>query len=139
MNAASTPVVLIDNPPLVRALVTLALVAVALYGLYEVRRWARPPLHGSLSPLQKRLRTAGLVLLILSLSLWLAGTYQPTPRTKPALLRSLVYWSATVLCAVPIVPLALLDSRENLRRLQAERRRLLQETLSVTGETPRDA
>ena len=138
MNPASS-VVLIDNPPLVRALVTLALVAVALYGLYEIRRWARPTAQGLLSLRQKRLRTAGLVLLILSLSLWLAGTYLPTPRTKPALLRSLIYWSATVLCALPIVPLALLDSRENLRRLQQERRRLVQETLSVPEEAPRDA
>ncbi len=120
------------------ALLTLALLAVAGYGAWEVRRWRTADGPDLISPRQRRLRVWGLLFLLLTLGLWLFGTTQPIPRHGPktraereAALRFVGYWTVTSLCALPLIPLALLDSRENLRRLADERRRLLQETLGV--------
>lgn len=110
-----------------RGLLLLALLASAAYGLYEIRRWGAPTTHDLISPRQKRLRAWGLFLLLVALALWLNGTFLPVPRTRLALLHSLIYWIVTALCALPLIPLALLDARENLLRLIEGRQRLAQE------------
>jgi hypothetical protein len=120
---------------ILRALLVLALVIVAGYGLWEIRRW-RTPAGDLVSPRQRRIRSWGLFFSLLTLGLWLGGVGLPTPRQKPATraereadLRYIGYWTFTALAALPLIPLALLDSRENLRRYADERRKLFQETL----------
>lgn len=117
---------------LLRAVLILALVAVVLYGRWEVRRWSQPELHDVITPKQKKLRFWGLCVLLCVLGLWLGGTYLPTPHPgdKRALIGWIQYWMLTVLAALPLIPLALLDWRENLRLLADNRRRLFQETLA---------
>ncbi len=116
---------------LLRAALVLALVAAALYGAWEVRRWSLPETQGLITPKQKRLRVWGLFFLLSVLGLWLGGTYLPTPHSgdKRALIRWIQYWMLTVVSALPLVPLALLDWRENLWLLAENRRKLFQETL----------
>lgn len=117
---------------LLRAALTLALVAAIVYGAWEIRRWRTPAGQESVTPRQRRIRGWGLFFLLAVLGLWLGGTYRPVPppltrastrAEKEAALRFLAYWTLTVCCAVPLVPLALLDTRENLRRLAEERKR----------------
>ena len=116
---------------LLRAVLILALAAAALYGVWEVRRWGLPETQGTITPKQKRLRAWGLFFLLGVLGLWLGGTYLPTPHPgdKRALIGWIQYWMLTVLASLPLIPLALLDWRENLRLLAENRRRLFQETL----------
>ncbi len=114
---------------LLRAVLVLALLAAALYGVWEVRRWALPETQGLITPKQKKLRVWGLFFLLSVLGLWLGGTYLPTPHDKKALIGWIQYWMLTVVAALPLIPLALLDWRENLRLLAENRRRLFQETL----------
>ena len=123
---------------MLRALLIVALLAVAGYGTWEVRRWQTPAGRDLVSPRQHRLRGWGLFFLLLTLSLWLGGTTLPLPSHdtqtragREAALRFIGYWTVTALAALPLIPLALLDSRENLRRLAEERRKLLQDTLGV--------
>lgn len=123
---------------MLRAALIVALLAVAVYGGWEMRRWKTMPDANFISPKQYRLRIYGLFFIVLSLGLWLGGTYLPNPPRHPKsrndreiALRYIGYWTLTVLAAVPLVPLALLDSRENLLRLAEERRKLLYETLSA--------
>ena len=117
-----------------RALLVLALAAAAGYGLWEVRRWSALD-EGLITPKQKRLRVWGLFFLLGTLGLWLGGTYLPTPHPgntsedKRALIGWIQYWMLTVVAALPLVPLALLEWRENLLLLAENRRRLFQETL----------
>lgn len=130
---------------ILRALLILALLAVSCYGAWEVRRWRTPDSRALISPRQRRLRIWGLFFLLLTLGLWLGGTRLPTPKhgartraAREAALRYIGYWTVTSLAALPLIPLALLDSRENLRRLSDERRNLLQETLgSDLDDAPR--
>lgn len=103
-----------------------------------MRRWKTSPDASFISPKQYRLRICGLFFILLALGLWLGGTYLPNPPRHPKsrvdreiALRYIGYWTVTVLAAVPLVPLALLDSRENLLRLAEERRRLIRETLAA--------
>ena len=120
---------------LLRAALVLALVAAALYGVWEVRRWSLPETQGLITPKQKRLRVWGLFFLLSVLGLWLGGTYLPTPHPgntsedKRVLIGWIQYWMLTVVAALPLVPLALLDWRENLLLLAENRRKLFQETL----------
>ena len=114
---------------LLRAALILALLAAALYGVWEVRRWALPETAGLITPKQKRLRVWGLFFLLCVLGLWLGGTYLPTPHNKRALIGWIQYWMLTVVASLPLIPLALLDWRENLRLLAERRRLLFQETL----------
>jgi hypothetical protein len=116
---------------LLRAVLVLALAAAALYGVWEVRRWSLPGTVGLITPKQKVLRVWGLFFLLSVLGLWLGGTYLPTPHPgdKRALIGWIQYWMLTVVAALPLIPLALLDWRENLRLLAENRRRLFQETL----------
>ena len=113
-----------------RALLALAFIAAAGYGVWEVRRWSTLG-EISITPKQKRLRIWGLFFLLGVLGLWLGGTYLPTPHhgDKRALIGWIQYWMLTVVAALPLVPLALLDWRENLLLLAENRRRLFQETL----------
>lgn len=126
-----------------QTLLVLLLFAALAYGVYEIRRWQTPDGRASLSPRQRTLRLWGLFFLIASLGLWLGGTYRPKPhmpaRTRverQALVDDLAYWMLTSLAALPLVPLALLDSRENLSRLAAERKQLRRETLAGLPPVP---
>ncbi len=114
---------------LLRAALVLALLAAILYGIWEVRRWASPETLGLITPKQKRLRAWGLLFLLCVLGLWLGGTYLPTPHSKRALIGWIQYWMLTVVASLPLIPLALLDWRENLRLLAENRHKLFQETL----------
>lgn len=126
-----------------RAILWLALPAVMLFGVWEVRRWRSALGRELINARQRRLRAWGLVFLLLTLGLWLRGTYLPVPhpvsRTsspaeKQAALRYAGYLTLTVLCALPLFPLALLDTRENLRRLQAERSKLAEERTELVQD-----
>ena len=116
---------------LLRAALVLALLAVAGYGVWEVRRWSLPESLTLITPKQKKLRVWGLFFLLGVLGLWLGGTYLPTPHPgdKRALIGWIQYWMLTVTASLPLVPLALLDWRENLLLMAENRRKLLQETI----------
>jgi hypothetical protein len=132
---------------LLRDALVLGLLLAAAFGVWEVRRWSLPGGGGTegaglISPRQRVLRAWGLFFLIASLGLWLGGTYLATPRPGDtrALIRWIQYWILTTLAALPLIPLALLDWRENLRQLTESRRRLYQETLAPLARThPDDA
>jgi hypothetical protein len=126
---------------ILRPILVLMLLAVAGFGTWEVRRWRTSAWRDLISPRQHRLRAWGLFLLLLTLALWLGGTWLPNPprhpRTRPereAALRYIGYWTVTAFCAVPLVPLALLDTRENLRRLSRERMQLSRERSQFARE-----
>ena len=119
---------------LLRAALVLALIAVAGFGVWEVRRWSLPEFRDVISPKQRRLRLWGLFFLLAVLGLWLGGTSLPTPHTRQALIGWIQYWMLTVLAALPLIPLALLDWRENLRLLEANRKKLVQETLGPLAQ-----
>jgi len=124
---------------ILRAALLTALIAVAAYGVWEVRRWSSPVGLEIISPRQRQLRGWGLFFLLAVLSFWLGGTYLPTPHTKQALIHWLQYWIVTVFLSLPLIPLALLDWRENIRHLAESRRKLFDETLGPlagTGEKP---
>ena len=116
---------------LLRAVLALALAAAFVYGVWEVRRWFLPETRGLLTPKQRPLRAWGLFFLLASLGLWLGGTFLPLPHPgdKRALIGWIQYWMLTTVSALPLIPLALLDWRENLRHLAEDRRKLFQETL----------
>ena len=121
---------------LLRVLLMLALLAAAGYGLWEIRRWSLPETEGLISPKQKKLRAWGLFFLLGVLGLWLGGTYLPTPHPgdKRALVHWGLYYMLTIVASLPLVPLALLDWRENLLRLAENRRKLLQETVGSLSQ-----
>ena len=120
----------------VRLLLALVLLAALAFGVWEVRRWGTPE-GRLLSPRQRTLRAWGLFFLLLCLGLCLCGAYHP-PHTRRALIAWIQYWMLTTLSALPLIPLALLDWRENLHRLAASRRTLFQETLAPLVDTPPD-
>ena len=126
-----------------RAALVLALLAAGGFGVWEVRRWFTPEGRDSLSARQRLLRLWGLFFLLATLGLWLGGTFLPTPHTPKALIGWIQYWMLTVLAAVPLIPLALLDRRENLRHLAESRRQLAALRQSLLRETfgarPEDA
>lgn len=122
----------------VRAALVLALLAAVGFGVWEVRRWLTPEGRDSISPRQRLLRLWGLFFLLAVLGLWLGGTFLPVPHTRKALIGWVQYWLLTVSASLPLIPLALLDRRENLRhlaesrrQLAALRRTLLQDTLTA--------
>ena len=124
---------------LLRAALIFALAAAVVYGVWEVRRWSLP--QTLITPKQKTLRLWGLFFLLSVLGLWLGGTYLPTPHAgdkvanKRALIGWIQYWMLTVIVSLPLIPLALLDWRENLRLLAENRRKLFEETIGPL--TPR--
>ncbi|MBV9851744.1 MAG: hypothetical protein JO250_18905 [Armatimonadetes bacterium] len=109
---------------LIQTALILGLLAAAAYGVWEVRRWGTPAGREQVSPRQCRIRAWGLFFLLAALALWLGGTYLPVPHTRRALARYIAYWMLVALAALPLIPLALLDARENLRRAREDRRRL---------------
>ena len=114
---------------LLRLALILALLSTVAYGTWEIRRWSTPFGLELISTRQRYLRLWGLFLILAVLGLWLGGTYLPTPHSKLALIHWLQYWILTVCLALPLIPLALLDWRENIRHLAESRRKLFQETL----------
>lgn len=130
---------------LLRAALVVALVAAAAYGVWEARRWSMPALRDLISPKQRSLRAWGLFFLLTVLGLWLYGSYLPDPIkgitvvAKKSQIAWLQYWMVTVLAALPLVPLALLDWRENLRHLAESRKKLFHETLGPLAGSPSDA
>lgn len=129
-------------PPglLTRPLLILALLAAALYGLWEVRRWPTPTGLEVISPKQRVLRAWGLFFLLAALGLCLGWTYLPLPHSRRALIRYAQYIILICLSVLPLVPLALLDWRENIRHLASSRKKLFEETLgSLAGKGSSDS
>ena len=131
---------------IVRAALVLALLAAGGFGLWEVRRWFTPEGRDSISHKQRLLRLWGLFFLLAVLGLWLGGTFLPTPHTPKALIGWIEYWMLTVLASLPLIPLALLDRRENLRHLAessrhlaALRQTLIQEALATRLQEDADS
>lgn len=122
-------------PPLRVALVALLLSAAA-YGVWEVRRWGTAAGRESLSARQRTLRVWGLFFLMLALGLCLGWTFLPRPQTRQALIGYAQYILLICLAVLPLVPLALMDWRENIRRLAESRRALLAEALSRSPDPP---
>jgi len=126
---------------LIRTVLYLALFAVAGFGVWEVRRWSAPEFADLISPKQRRIRAWGLFFLLLVFGLWLGGTYQPLPHKgvtladKKSQIAWLQYWMLTICASLPLIPLALLDWRENLRHLSESRKRLFQETIGPLVQT----
>ena len=119
----------------VRAALVLALLAAAGFGVWEVRRWFTPDGRDSISHKQRLLRLWGLFFLLAVLGLWLGGTFLPTPHTPKALIGWIEYWLLTVSASLPLIPLALLDRRENLRHLAEASRQLRALRQSLVRET----
>ena len=118
-----------------RPLLIFALLAVLAYGVWEVHRWSTPTGLEVISPKQRVLRAWGLFFLLAALGLCLGWTYIPIPHTRRALIRYAQYIILICLSVLPLVPLALLDWRENIRHLAASRRKLFEETLgSMAGQ-----
>ncbi|MCW3062270.1 MAG: hypothetical protein JWQ02_4091 [Capsulimonas sp.] len=128
-----------------RILLCIGLVAAASYGVYEIRFWRTSEGREMITPRQRRLRSIGLFLLLAAMGLWLGGTYLAIPhkqgkvatRTeRAAALRYLAYWTLTALTALPLIPIALMDARANIKQVQgdvleiAEERRRLKEEAS---------
>ena len=118
-----------------RAVLSLALLAAAGFGVWEVRRWFTPEGRDSISHRQRLLRLWGLFFLLATLGLWLGGTFLPVPHTPKALIGWVQYWLLTVSASLPLIPLALLDRRENLRHLAESRRQLAALRQSLIRET----
>ncbi len=117
------------------ALIVL-LLAAAAYGVWEVRRWATPLGQETVSARQRSLRVWGLFFLLLALGLCLGWTYLPKPHTRQALIGYAQYIILICLSVLPLLPLALLDSRENLRRMAQSRRELLTQALGHDADPP---
>lgn len=118
-----------------RIVLALGLVAVAAYGLWEVRRWGTPSGKETVSLRQRGYRSGGLILLLLILALWLHGTYLSTPHTPQATEQALLYWCSIAFLCLPLLALALLDARENIHRALQERRRLRETLFSRSGRS----
>lgn len=119
---------------LFRAALVLALMAAAGFGVWEVRRWSVPKLRELISPKQRRLRLWGLFLLLTALGLCVGWTYLPQPHTRQELIRYAQYILLICFVTLPLIPLALLDWRENLRHLTETRKKLVQETLGSLAQ-----
>lgn len=122
----------------VRAALVLALLAAAGFGVWEVRRWSTPEGRDSLSPKQRLLRLWGLFFLLATLGLCLGWTYLPVPHTRRQLVGYAQYIILICFAVLPLIPLALLDWRENLRHLAASRKKLFQETLGSLPQSGAD-
>ncbi len=114
-----------------QAVLVIALLAVTAYGAWEVRRWGTTAGREQVSPRQRRIRAWGFAFLMAALALWLRGTALPLPppHHAHAAARYIAYWMAIALLVLPLIPLALLDARENLRRALSERESLRREML----------
>ena len=101
----------------------LLLTGAVCFAVVEIRKWVVTP--ELISAKQRKIRAAGFVLLLVSLGLWLHGTYIPAPPThqkpltreaKEAAAYWLGYWGIICLTLLPGPILALLDERENHRQ-----------------------
>ena len=114
---------------LFRTVLVLALLLAAGFGVWEVRRWSTPEGRDLISPKQRLLRLWGLFFLLAALGLCLGWTYLPIPHTRRELVGDAQYIILICLAVLPLIPLALLDWRENIRHLAASRKKLFQETI----------
>jgi len=138
------------------AAMRLSLIAVALllvaYAFYEFRLWRTRGAELSISPRQRRIRVIGFVLLLIAIGLWYRGTYLAVPHFLPGMDKRLFkeqaanylgYWMVTFIVLLPLIPLALLDTRENVLQVIAERRQIREDAFGrVAGmavEAPVDA
>lgn len=114
---------------LLRASLVLVLLVVASYGVWETRRWATPEGRDLITAKQRCLRLWGLFFLLAAFGLCLGWTYIPKPQTRRELIGYAQYIMLICIAVLPLVPLALLDWRENLRHLAESRKELVLETL----------
>ena len=130
-----------------RWVLAIVLFVLSVYGVWEVRRWGTPLGRETISPKQRVYRVWGLLSLLLCLGLMLGATYFHLPHTHSvrAALPYMAYLTLTVISWVPLIPLALLDSRENLRltlearqKIGAERRALASFAREVLREEEPD-
>jgi hypothetical protein len=130
---------------IIRTLLAVAIVGILLYGVYELRFWGTPLGRSIVSRRQRGIRGLGLVLLLAGLGMWFHGTYIPVPQPKPgvhhsvalrrAALHYVQYWTLTFCVMLPLIPLAILDTRENLRKAIAEREKLREDRLNLASLT----
>jgi len=121
-----------------RAALVLVLIAAAAYGAWEIHRWFTPEGRDVVSPKQRMLRLWSLFFLLATLGLCLGWTYLPKPQTRRELIGYAQYIMLICLAVLPLIPLALLDWRENLRQIAASRKKLLQETLGSLSQKNAD-
>ena len=126
-----------------RIVLMAVILAVSAYGIYEIRTWSNDTDRSLVSHTQRRIRSIGLLLILTALALWIYGTYIPIPHvnganTPPAVREAaklyVGYWMFTLMMTVPLVPLAILDTRENLRRAADERKRIFRETILLIDD-----
>ncbi len=122
-----------------RAALVLALLAALGLGVWEVRRWFTPESRDLISAKQRLLRLWGLFFLLAALGLCLGWTYLPIPHTRRQLVGYAQYIILICLAVLPLIPLALLDWRENIRHLAASRKKLFQETIGPLSQEDADA
>lgn len=134
----------------IRNILVLILLVVTAWGACQVSLWNMPRQRRNFSKTQKRLRSIGLICLLGCLSLAIYGTFIPTPVVtahKPnhsetmAIIRYFAYWSVTTLLIIPLIPLAILDSRDNLRQLALDAQELAEERrrlLALQNRKPSD-
>lgn len=117
----------------IRYLLLIGLIAAVAFGYREVRSWSVPTVLSVVSPRQRSLRLTGLFCLICLLGFGLGGTFLTLPQTAghahdprvlKAVLSYLGYWLLTSLFFLPLVPIALADTRENVTRLNSDLLRL---------------
>jgi|GEM_PF-1083443 len=127
----------------IRALLAVAVIAVAAYGVFEVRFWSSKLGQSMISGRQRRIRGIGLILLFFGLCFWFRGTFIPIPHPTPGIrhrsdreqaLNYIGYWTFTFCLMLPLIPLAILDTRENLRKAAEERKQLMQESFKLQAE-----
>ena len=112
-------------------------VAVAAYGVWEVRRWGTPAGRSSL-PAPAPHPCLGPILSASRPRPLAPGDSLPlpTPHTRRAPPTTSPTGSCVALAALPLIPLALLDARENLRRALEDRRRLRDSLLAPREGQP---
>ena len=128
---------------MIRYVLMASIVIVVAYAIYEIRLWSLRPDYVSLR--QRRIRSLGLFFLLTALVLWIRATYVPVPvvhhthitrAAQAAAVRWLTYYMLPFLAFLPLIPLALLDARENLKRASDERRKIRMEALAALDSIP---
>ena len=134
----------------IRNILVFMFLVVTAWGASQAYLWNTPQHRRSFSSTQKRLRSIGLICLVVCLSLAIYGTFMPVPvvtarklshSEKTAIIRYFGYWSVTALLIIPLIPLAILDSRDNLRQLALDAQELAEERrrlLALQDSDPSD-
>ena len=139
----------------IRGLLALLLVVTTIFSAREIAGWSRPTQLSPMSPKQRSIRFYAIFLLFAVLCLGLGGTFLTVPQThgqahnpaaQKAVLNYLSYWLLTGLLFLPIIPLSILDARQSLLRLEADRIQLREakeqlselRVLDPTGEEDED-